>query len=153
MYVHLKVWRVLLNMFTWQIFSSWNQSYGFSYFWIKFPCPLLFAPTMSTSYPEIGDSSFSCALWTFKQQLTLKVRARCGISIVLLFKRLCTVAFGIRWWFVYFVRLVTIAIIQMGKKRTNLHVEPCVGDSPGMNTYLEYFSIYFRAKMHDIINY
>ena len=36
------------------------------------------------TYPEIGDSSFWCALWTFKQQLTLKVRARCDISIVLL---------------------------------------------------------------------
>ena len=36
------------------------------------------------SYPEIGNSSFRCALWTFKQQLTWKVRARCGISIVLL---------------------------------------------------------------------
>ena len=34
------------------------------------------------SYPEIGDSGFRCALWNFKQQLTLKVRARCGISIV-----------------------------------------------------------------------
>ena len=38
----------------------------------------------SFSYPEIGDSSFRCALWTFKQQLTWKVWARCGISIVLL---------------------------------------------------------------------
>ena len=34
------------------------------------------------TYPEIGDSSFRCALWTFKQQLAWKVRARCGISIV-----------------------------------------------------------------------
>ena len=37
-----------------------------------------------STYPKIGDSSFRCALWTFKQQLTWKVRARCGISIVLL---------------------------------------------------------------------
>ena len=28
------------------------------------------------SYPEIGDSCFRCAIWAFKQQLTLKVRAR-----------------------------------------------------------------------------
>ena len=35
-------------------------------------------------YPEIEDSSFRCALWTFKQQLARKVQARCGISIVLL---------------------------------------------------------------------
>ena len=44
-------------------------------------------PTVSPflhSYPEIGDSSFRRALWTFKQQLILKVRAHCGISIVLL---------------------------------------------------------------------
>ena len=39
---------------------------------------------ISAPYPEIGDSSFRCALWTFKQQLTLKMRARCSISIVLL---------------------------------------------------------------------
>ena len=45
-------------------------------------------------YPEIFDSSFRCALWLFKQQLTLKVWARCGISIVS-YRRLCTVAFGI----------------------------------------------------------
>ena len=32
----------------------------------------------------IGHSSFWRTLWTFKQQLTLKIRARCGISIVLL---------------------------------------------------------------------
>ena len=38
----------------------------------------------TATYPEIGDSSFRCALWTFKQQLTWKVQARCGISIVLL---------------------------------------------------------------------
>ena len=33
------------------------------------------------TYPEIGDSSFRCALWTCKQQLTWKAQARCGISI------------------------------------------------------------------------
>ena len=47
--------------------------YAFSVLLLNFP-----------SYPEIEDSSFRCALWTFKQQLTSKVRARCGISIVLL---------------------------------------------------------------------
>ena len=36
------------------------------------------------TYPEIGNSSFWSALWTFKQQLTLKVQALCAISIVLL---------------------------------------------------------------------
>ena len=36
------------------------------------------------SHPEIGDSSFSCALLTVKQQLKLKVRSHCGICIVLL---------------------------------------------------------------------
>ena len=40
--------------------------------------------SLGTTYPEIGDSSFRCALWTFKQQLTLKVRVRCDIYIVLL---------------------------------------------------------------------
>ena len=35
-------------------------------------------------YPEIGYSSFRCALLSFKQQLILKVRARCGIYNVLL---------------------------------------------------------------------
>ena len=38
------------------------------------------------AYPEIGagDAYFKCTLWTFKQQLTLKRRVCCGISIVLL---------------------------------------------------------------------
>ena len=36
------------------------------------------------SYPEIGDANFWCALWTFKQQLTLKMSAHCRISTVLL---------------------------------------------------------------------
>ena len=39
---------------------------------------------LCSAYPEIGNSRFRCALWTFKQQLTLKMWARCGISIVLL---------------------------------------------------------------------
>ena len=34
--------------------------------------------------PKIGDDRFKCALWTLKQQLTLKIPARCKISIVLL---------------------------------------------------------------------
>ena len=45
--------------------------------------------------PEIGDSSFWCAIQIFKQQLIFKMRSCCGISIVLL-HRICTVAFGIR---------------------------------------------------------
>ena len=41
------------------------------------------APWMLSPYPEIGDANFRCAFWIFKWQLTLKVWARCGISIVL----------------------------------------------------------------------
>ena len=63
--------------------------------------------TLISYYSEIGDPNFKCALWTFKQDLALKIWARCGISIaiekfehvveflLLFFKRLCTVAFGI----------------------------------------------------------
>ena len=40
-------------------------------------------PLMFT-YPEIGDANFKGALWTFKQQLALRMRVRCGISILLL---------------------------------------------------------------------
>ena len=40
--------------------------------------------TQSGTYPEIGDSNFKCTPWTFKQQLALKMRALCRISIVLL---------------------------------------------------------------------
>ena len=36
------------------------------------------------AYPEIGDANFEGTLWTFKQTLSLKMWARCGISIVLL---------------------------------------------------------------------
>ena len=35
------------------------------------------------SYPEIGDATFKYALWALKQQLGLKMWARCRISIVL----------------------------------------------------------------------
>ena len=31
------------------------------------------------SYPEIGDAKIRCALWTFEQQLALKMRARCDL--------------------------------------------------------------------------
>ena len=37
-----------------------------------------------TTYPENGNAKFRCTLWTFKQQLALKMGARCGISLVLL---------------------------------------------------------------------
>ena len=36
------------------------------------------------AYPEFGDATLKCALWTFKQQLALKIRVHYGISIVLL---------------------------------------------------------------------
>ena len=45
-------------------------------------------------YPEIGDTSLRCALWTFKQKLTFKMQIRCGISIV--FQYCCTVTFRMR---------------------------------------------------------
>ena len=35
------------------------------------------------TYPQFGYDNFKCTLRTFKQQLTLKMRVRCGISIVL----------------------------------------------------------------------
>ena len=41
---------------------------------------LLLSKWAQYAYPEIRDGSFRCTLWTFKQQLTLKVRARCGSS-------------------------------------------------------------------------
>ena len=56
------------------------------------------------TYPEIDDASFKCTLWTSKQQLALKMRMRCGISIVSIYiisivlvsyKRLYTIIFGI----------------------------------------------------------
>ena len=53
-------------------------------FFMSPPISIDFIRNLKSPYSEIGDSSFSCALWTFKQQLTWKVRARCGISIVLL---------------------------------------------------------------------
>ena len=46
------------------------------------------------TYPEIGDANLKCVLGTFKQQLTLKMRTCCRISIFS-YKRLCTVSFGI----------------------------------------------------------
>ena len=49
----------------------------------------------TVSYSEISDSNFRCALWTFIQQLTWKVRTRCDTSIVTSYKRLCTEGFGI----------------------------------------------------------
>ena len=45
--------------------------------------------SVSQIYHEIGDAKFKFALWTFKQQLALKMRVRCGISIVLLQTSLC----------------------------------------------------------------
>ena len=38
----------------------------------------------SVSYPEISDANFKWTLWTFKQQLALKMLVCCGISVVLL---------------------------------------------------------------------
>ena len=45
--------------------------------------------SVSQIYPEIGEAKFKFALWTFKQQLTLKIWAYCRISIVLLRTSLC----------------------------------------------------------------
>ena len=42
-----------------------------------------FHELLRTTFPEIGDTNFKCALWTFKQQLVLKMQALCRISIVL----------------------------------------------------------------------
>ena len=39
--------------------------------------------SIKESYPEISDANVKSALWTFKQQLTLKMWAHCRISIVL----------------------------------------------------------------------
>ena len=47
-------------------------------------CQVCNAKETICPYPEIGDANFKCALWTFQQQLTLKMQARCSISIVLL---------------------------------------------------------------------
>ena len=46
-------------------------------------------------HAKIGDAKFRCPLWTFKQQLAWKMRARCRISLFY-YKLLCTVTFGIR---------------------------------------------------------
>ena len=40
--------------------------------------------TVLRPYPEIANANFMCTLCTFKQQLALKNRMHCGISIVLL---------------------------------------------------------------------
>ena len=40
--------------------------------------------TLIGYYSEIGDTNFKCALWTFKQNLALKIWARCRISIAIL---------------------------------------------------------------------
>ena len=52
--------------------------------WFFFLSRFFLVASFFYSYPEIGNTSFKCALWTFKQQLALKMRARCRISIVLL---------------------------------------------------------------------
>ena len=49
------------------------------------------------SYPEIADAKFGCALWTFEQQLALKMRALVEFPLFS-YKRFCTVTFGIRPW-------------------------------------------------------
>ena len=49
----------------------------------KAPCFLLVWKICET-YPLIGDVNFKCALRVFKQQLALKMRVRCRISILLL---------------------------------------------------------------------
>ena len=38
-----------------------------------------------TTYPKLGDAYFKCALWTFEQQLALKMRVRYGISPINVF--------------------------------------------------------------------
>ena len=35
-------------------------------------------------YPEIGDTNYKCALWTFEQLLAFKMQALCRVCIVLL---------------------------------------------------------------------
>ena len=37
-----------------------------------------------STFPKLAMLTFKCALWTFKQQLILKMRAGCGISLFLL---------------------------------------------------------------------
>ena len=41
------------------------------------------------TYPEIDDVNIKGALWTFKQWLALKMRVRCGLSIVVLLTSPC----------------------------------------------------------------
>ena len=36
--------------------------------------------SIKAAYPKMGKNTFKSALWTFKQQLTLKMGARYGIS-------------------------------------------------------------------------
>ena len=56
---------------------------------------LKFQTDRLTSYPEIGNANFKGSLWTFKQQLTLKCESIVKF-LLLSYKRLCSVHFGIR---------------------------------------------------------
>ena len=56
-------------------------------FWcVTFSITLLFEELYLSlvTYPKIGSANFKCTLRTFKQQLALKMRASCGMSIGLL---------------------------------------------------------------------
>ena len=48
------------------------------------------------TYLEIGDANFNCVLWTFKQQVALKKCEHVVEFPLFFYKRLCTMAFGIR---------------------------------------------------------
>ena len=67
---------------------NWRQVIGY----IPYECWLGATMTLEffafnrklPAYPEFGDATLKCALWTFKQQLALNIRVHYGISIVLL---------------------------------------------------------------------
>ena len=89
--------------------AIWN------YFFWKWLDPGFWSPLYA--YPEINGVNFKCTLWTFKHELALLIRVRCGISIVLL-QIFCIVLFGIRYgqtsfcWFIFMLIHVQFPITK-----------------------------------------
>ena len=78
----------------------------------KLSYAILFFPP----HPEIGNTNFKCALWSFKQQLALKCE---HVVEFLLFscKRLCTVVSGYAW----------IKFNYTGSSQTSIQTKDCIG--------------------------
>ena len=71
--------------------------------------------------PEMGDANLKCALWTFQQQLSLKMKEPCGFPLFSC-KRFCTVHF----W------------ICGHRIKVFIHGQPCYYSCDGFFTNLHY---------------